>query len=148
MNTLERERKGAGGGMWEWGTLQDSRSGTLPPNSAITGYVTEGALLISANLSTDAVRTFRKVWIRIRPRQQHSVEARTYIAIRFEPSREMNLFPSRFKRLWSYSWCYGGGNRRCICRRFASDSFSCLLQTYCCLSINEELRISCVFGDL
>ena len=42
---------------------------------------------------------------------------------------------------------YVGGNRRCIYRRFASDSSSCLLQTYCCLSINEELRISCVCSE-
>ena len=33
----------------------------LPPNSAITGYATEGALLVSAHLSTDAVSALRKV---------------------------------------------------------------------------------------
>ena len=33
--------------------------------SAITGYVIEGALLISARLSTDAVSALRKIWIPI-----------------------------------------------------------------------------------
>ena len=32
----------------------------LPPNSARFGYATEGALFISAQLSTDAVSAFRK----------------------------------------------------------------------------------------
>ena len=40
-------------------------SGTCPPNSAITGYATEGALLISSRLSTDAVNSLRKVWLLI-----------------------------------------------------------------------------------
>ena len=34
----------------------------LPPNSARFSYATEGALFISAHLSTDAVSAFRKVW--------------------------------------------------------------------------------------
>ena len=33
-----------------------------PPNSARFGYATEGALFISAQLSTDAVRATQKVW--------------------------------------------------------------------------------------
>ena len=33
----------------------------LPPNSARFGYATEGALFISAQLSTDAVSVLRKV---------------------------------------------------------------------------------------
>ena len=37
----------------------------LPPNSARIGYATEGALFISAQLSTDAVSTLRKVWVLI-----------------------------------------------------------------------------------
>ena len=37
----------------------------LPPNSARIGYATEGALFISAQLSTDAVSAFRKVWVLI-----------------------------------------------------------------------------------
>ena len=37
----------------------------LPPNSAITGYATEGALFISVHLSTDAVSILRKVWVLI-----------------------------------------------------------------------------------
>ena len=36
----------------------------LPPNSARFGYATEGALFISAQLSTDAVSALRKVWIK------------------------------------------------------------------------------------
>ena len=39
----------------------------LPPNSARIGYTTEGALLlISKQLSTDAIIALRKVWLRIR----------------------------------------------------------------------------------
>ena len=37
----------------------------LPPNSARFGYATEGALFISAQLSTDAVSALRKVWVLI-----------------------------------------------------------------------------------
>ena len=37
----------------------------LPPNSARFGYATEGALFISAQLSTDAVSTLQKVWVLI-----------------------------------------------------------------------------------
>ena len=37
----------------------------LPPNSAETGYASEGALFISAPLSTDAVGALRKVWVLI-----------------------------------------------------------------------------------
>ena len=40
-----------------------SLSGTLPPNSARTGYATERALFISAQLSTYAVGALRKVWV-------------------------------------------------------------------------------------
>ena len=35
----------------------------LPPNSARTGYATEGALCIAAQLSTDAVSPLRKVCV-------------------------------------------------------------------------------------
>ena len=35
----------------------------LPPNPAIFGYATEGALFISAQLSTDAVSALRMVWV-------------------------------------------------------------------------------------
>ena len=38
----------------------------LPPNSARFGYATEGALFISAQLSTDAVSAPRKVWVLIK----------------------------------------------------------------------------------
>ena len=37
----------------------------LPPNSARFGYATEGALFISAQLSTDAVSALRKVRVLI-----------------------------------------------------------------------------------
>ena len=37
----------------------------LPPNSAKFVYATEGALFISAQLSTDAVSALRKVWVLI-----------------------------------------------------------------------------------
>ena len=37
----------------------------LPPNSARFSYATEGALFISAQLSTDAVSALRKVWVRL-----------------------------------------------------------------------------------
>ena len=36
-------------------TLQGSLSGTLPPNSSVTGYITEGALIICVHLSTHTV---------------------------------------------------------------------------------------------
>ena len=39
--------------------------GHLPPNSARFGYATEGALFISAQLSTDAVSALRKVRVLI-----------------------------------------------------------------------------------
>ena len=38
----------------------------LPPNSARIGYATEGALFISAQLSTVAVSALRNVWVLIR----------------------------------------------------------------------------------
>ena len=38
----------------------------LPPNSARFSYATEGALFISAKLSTDAVSALRKVWVLIK----------------------------------------------------------------------------------
>ena len=38
-------------------TLQASPSGTLPPNLAITGYATEGALLIFVRLPTEITLT-------------------------------------------------------------------------------------------
>ena len=44
----------------------------LPPNSARIGYVTEGALFISAQLSTDAVSALRKVWVLTRLWKQNN----------------------------------------------------------------------------
>ena len=49
----------------------------LPPNSARFSYATEGALFISAQLSTDAVSALRKVWVLIRLWKQRSAQART-----------------------------------------------------------------------
>ena len=49
----------------------------LPPNSARFSYVTEGALFISAQLSTDAVSALRKVRVLIRLWKQSSAQART-----------------------------------------------------------------------
>ena len=37
----------------------------LPPNSARFGYATEGALFISAQLSTNTVSALQKVWVLI-----------------------------------------------------------------------------------
>ena len=48
-----------------------------PPNSARFSYATEGALFISAQLSTDAVSALRKVWVLIRLWKQPSAQART-----------------------------------------------------------------------
>ena len=50
----------------------------LPPNSARSGYVTEGALFISVQLPADAVRELRKVQVVVRLGKQRNVEARTY----------------------------------------------------------------------
>ena len=44
----------------------------LFPNSARSGYATEGAPLISEQLSADAVSALRKVRVLIRPWKQHS----------------------------------------------------------------------------
>ena len=49
----------------------------LPPNSARFSYATEGALFISAQLSTDAVSALRKVRVLIRLWRQPSTQART-----------------------------------------------------------------------
>ena len=49
----------------------------LPPNSARAGYTTEGALLVSVQLSTHAVCALQKVWVLIRLWKQHGVWACT-----------------------------------------------------------------------
>ena len=49
----------------------------LPPNSAKYSYATEGALFISAQLSTDAVSAHQKVWVLIRLWKQPSAQACT-----------------------------------------------------------------------
>ena len=49
----------------------------LPPNSARTGYATEGAFFISAQLSTNAVSALTKVCVLIRLWKKHSAQAPT-----------------------------------------------------------------------
>ena len=49
----------------------------LPPNSARTGYASEGTLFISAQLYSDAVSALRKVRVLIWLWKQHSVQAPT-----------------------------------------------------------------------
>ena len=49
----------------------------LPPNSARFGYATEGALFISALLSSDTVSALQKVWVLIRQWKQLSAQAPT-----------------------------------------------------------------------
>ena len=49
----------------------------LPPNAARFGCATEGALFISAQLSTDAVSALRKVWVLITLWKQPSAQARS-----------------------------------------------------------------------
>ena len=49
----------------------------LPPNSAVTGYTPEAALLISTQLSIDTVSALIKVWVLIRLWKQHSVDSCT-----------------------------------------------------------------------
>ena len=49
----------------------------LPPNSARFGYATQGALFISAQLSTDTVSALRKVRVLITLWKQPSAKART-----------------------------------------------------------------------
>ena len=51
----------------------------LPPNSARTAYATEGpySVVISTQLSTDAVSALRKFQVLTRLWKQHSVQART-----------------------------------------------------------------------
>ena len=58
-------------------TLRSIAFRHLPPNSARFGYATEGALFISAQLSTDAVSALRKIWVLIRLWKQPSAQART-----------------------------------------------------------------------
>ena len=63
------------GGWGEWGLHTPSTAFRhLPPHSARFSYATEGALFISAQLSTDALR---KVRVLIRLWKQPSAQART-----------------------------------------------------------------------
>ena len=71
----------------------------LPPNSARFGYVTEGALFISAQLSTDAVSALRKVWVLIK-------DCGSNLAPKHARKKEKEKkVPTRFERFWFYlSW--------------------------------------------
>ena len=53
----------------------------LPPNSARSGYATEGALFIFTQLSTDAVSALQKVWVLIRLWKQPSTQAPSLISL-------------------------------------------------------------------
>ena len=55
--------------------LRASLSGTFLKTARI-GYVTDGALFISAQLSTDTVSALRKVWVLIRPWKQYGIQTR------------------------------------------------------------------------
>ena len=57
-------------------TYRVSLSGTFLQTAKI-GYATEGALFVSAQLSTDAVSALEKVWVLIRLWKQHSVQTPT-----------------------------------------------------------------------
>ena len=57
-------------------TLRASLSGTFL-QTARFGYATEGALFISAQLSSDAVSALQKLWVLIRLWKQLSAQART-----------------------------------------------------------------------
>ena len=61
----------------------------LSPNSARTGYASKGALLISTQLSTDAVNAFRKVEVII-------ILPGSNIAAKHAPKREAR--PPRVKK--------------------------------------------------
>ena len=80
-------------------TLQASLSRTfLPPNSARIGYAAEGALLISALLSIDAVSALRKVWVLVKLWKQHSARKHETASA---PGKKKEV-PSPFKRCWFY----------------------------------------------
>ena len=74
----------------------------LPPNSVRIGYLIEGALFISAQLSTDVVSTLRKVWVLIRLWKQHSAKAHTFSWGASATGKKR--VPSQFKWFWFYLW--------------------------------------------
>ena len=85
----------------------------LHPKSARFSYVTEGALFISAQLSSDAVSALRKVWYQYeygsnlapkhaRKHQTHRQKRKR----KKKRKKKRKRVPSRFKRLWFYlCWC-------------------------------------------
>jgi len=81
----------------------------LPPNSARTGYANEGALFISAQLSTDAVSALWKVWVLIRLWKQRSVQAHTNEARpQWVKKKKKKRVPFRlgwFRFYHSLCWC-------------------------------------------
>ena len=79
----------------------------LPPNSVRFSYVTEGALFISAQLSTDAVSALRKVRVlhdcRSNLAPKHARKHETHPP---RVKKKKKRVPSRFKLLWFYVyWC-------------------------------------------
>ena len=72
----------------------------LPPNSARTSYATEGALFISAQLSTDTVSALWKVRVLTRQWKQRSIQACTQAWGVSTPGRKR--VPSQCKQFWFY----------------------------------------------
>ena len=73
----------------------------------VTSLMTEGALFISMQLSTDVASALRKVWVQIRLWKQPSTQAATWTwdtSTLVKKKREE--VPSWFKCLWFYlCWC-------------------------------------------
>ena len=77
----------------------------LPPSSARIGYATEGALFISAQLSTDAVSALRKVWVLLRLWKEHiafkqSCKHETH-PLRVKKKKKLRLYLNDFGFIWS-----------------------------------------------
>ena len=74
----------------------------LPPNSARFSYAIEGALFISAQLSSDAVSALRKVRVlRSNLAPKHARKHETHPP-RVKRKKRRKKVLSRFKRLWFY----------------------------------------------
>ena len=123
----------------------------LPANSGRTGYATEGALFIAAQLSTDAVGALRKVWT-YTVWKQH--ETSTHVNIRRirpglkkkkkERKKERRKKERKKSRLDSnyFGFICAGVNNVVSYERNVRYNLSCLLHTYCRLTINEKLFVS------
>ena len=87
-----------------------------------TGYATDGALFISAQLSTDAVSSLRQVWVLIRLWKQHSADARTV------NTRRVKHFLNKFRRGSNHLGFICAGARNVYgYKRNTWHNFSCLL---------------------